>query len=475
MSQAQKPEAPHQEFFIPIHGYVRLSAKEVAVVNHPAFQRLRRTRQLGFAHLVFPGGIHTRFEHSLGTVHVAQRMVDHVNLNAARRVGTDKGRPTASIGEAHREIIRLAALLHDIGHLPFGHTLEDELGHLAPHDGASRLDSVSQRTFPGYLPSTVVAAATGDGERKGTTDEGQWSLRRLVDHLYGDTVNKLEIEEPAFDVVRAVISKPPKGELELKAWEEQRRSLSEKLNLELCHDMVGNTICADFLDYLYRDWHHLGKPLYEDTRIYQYMEARQKSPGQPGKLTDGTPRDLEFVINVGSAEKIRHDALTSILELLEGRYKLAETVLFHRTKLAVTGLLDRCLLEMADLYEQAGVGSERLSEELETLLLGASDDSLPDLLLRLTSGDGIAGVGDVLESSIAKDRAAAGEALADADDLLSAATPRSEASVVSPVQRRQRSIGTLINRLRDRSVYRMLYKLKHSDFPASHGMYKTGP
>ena len=475
MSQVPKAaNAPHQEFFIPIHGYVRLSPKEVAVVNHPAFQRLRRTRQLGFAHLVFPGGIHTRFEHSLGTVHVAQRMVDHVNLNDQRKGQTDTDRPEPLIGEAHQELIRLAALLHDIGHLPYGHTLEDELGHLAAHDGASRLDKVSTRPFRYY----VRPSAAADGSKAGTpatTERHCWTLRELVDHLYAATVSDLGIGEPAYDVVRAIISKPPKDKQECKASEDRRRTLGEKFNLELCRDMVGNTICADFLDYLYRDWHHLGKPLYEDTRIYQYMEARRKCSEDTRTFKDGTPRDLEFVINVGAGEKIRHDALTSILELLEGRYKLAETVLFHRTKLAVTGLLDRCLLELADLYVQAGVGSETLSSELERLLLDASDDSLPELLLRLTNGDGIAAVGVALQADIAESHDAAVEALGDTDDLLSAARSPREGRVESALEGRQRSIGTLVNSLRDRSIYRMLYKLKHSDFPASHGKEKTGP
>ena len=62
--------------------------------------------------------------------------------------------------------------------------------------------------------------------------------------------------------------------------------------------------------------------MYENKRPYQYMEARTAT-GPDGPI----PR---FVINVGPADRLRHDALTNILELLEGRYKLAETVLFHR-------------------------------------------------------------------------------------------------------------------------------------------------
>src|SRR5258708_13703835 len=145
-------------------------------------------------------------------------------------------------------------------------------------------------------------------------------------------------------------------------------------------DIVGNTSCADFLDYLHRDWYHIGKPMYYDRRLFQYMEVRK-----PLNLEE-SPREPCFVINVGGGERIRHDALTDILELLNARYKLAETVLFQRTKLALTGLLDRCLMEIGDLYKYAGLADTKLIEDAETLLLNSSDDGLPSILEQLADG-----------------------------------------------------------------------------------------
>lgn len=464
-------DGQHQELFLPIHGYVRFTSTEIEVINHPAFQRLRRTRQLGFAHIVFPGAVHTRFEHSLGTVHVAQRIIDHVNQNCERGHNPRDVRPIASITRAHKDLIRVAALLHDIGHLPYGHTLEDELGHLAPHDGLSRLEKISSRTYPGYAPSDWVSA-----QKPKLISDGQWSLENLIDVLYKDVVSLFDIDEPPFAVVRAIISKSPKNNSSHRAaWEEQREDLNRKFNLDLCRDIVGNTICADFLDYLHRDWYHLGKPLYEETRIYQYMEARQALDSTSVPFSDGSVSDLEFVINIGSGEKIRHDALTSILELLEGRYKLAETVLFHRTKLAVTGLLDRCLLEIANLYEQANIPTDRLETALEQLLLDASDDMLPELLQQLTTGRGLTDVRTSLKASIAAGKHEAGKSLGKTDDLLTSMPLQEETNIESILESRQQSIMSLIDRLKHRSVYRMLYKLKLSDFPASHGPETPGP
>ena len=103
---------PVAEISDPIHGYVYLSAVERDIVDTYVFQRLRRIRQLAGAHLTYPGAQHSRFEHSLGTMHLAGR---------AGNVLNDKG----YIDQDHIQKLRLAALLHDIGHGPFSHLFEE--------------------------------------------------------------------------------------------------------------------------------------------------------------------------------------------------------------------------------------------------------------------------------------------------------------------------------------------------------------
>jgi len=72
------------------------------------------------------------------------------------------------------------------------------------------------------------------------------------------------VEHDGFTVLSHIVCKPPKKEPEKAAWVKSSNSIAEHLPLQVCRDIVGNTICADFLDYLHRDWYHLGKPLYFD-------------------------------------------------------------------------------------------------------------------------------------------------------------------------------------------------------------------
>ena len=450
-SSVAVPPARMQELFLPVHGHVDLFAEEIAVIDHPSFQRLRRVRQLGFAHVVFPGGVHTRFEHSIGAVHVAQVMINHVNLNFDKSEHVGDWRKI-KIDDNVARLMRLGALLHDIGHLPFGHTLEDELSHLRSHDGPERLEKIAAMKFLQY----DLDRAVGPWKKP----EGGWSLRELINALYSRIAKGLGIDLDPFVVLCAIITKPPKQDGEAKSqWMHTAKLLENRIDLQVCRDIVGNTICADFLDYLFRDWHHLGKPLYEDKRLYQYMEARRRT-GQDGS-------ESRFVINVGPADRVRHDALTNILELLEGRYKLAETVLFHRTKLAITALLDRCLLEIRDLYKEVGISNEDFLDAAESLLLEGSDDSLPDVLLRLAAGGSTAGR-DKLSKRIEVDRATIAETVrVDHGDLLGATT-EDTVTAKTQVELQVHQIRVLVDRLRDRRVYTLAYKLRISDFTGAH-------
>ncbi|NLI74479.1 MAG: HD domain-containing protein [Euryarchaeota archaeon] len=95
-----------------VHGTVKVDGVFLKLLERPEVQRLHGIHQLGLAHLVFPGANHTRLEHSLGTYHVASKLCSNLDID-----------------EHDRMEVRAAAMLHDIGHTPFSHTLEEVLVH----------------------------------------------------------------------------------------------------------------------------------------------------------------------------------------------------------------------------------------------------------------------------------------------------------------------------------------------------------
>jgi uncharacterized protein len=100
-----------------VHGFIHFNDVESELIDSFPFQRLHYIRQLGVTYLVYPGGTHTRFEHSLGVMQVASLIFDKVTAST----------PLPSDSSYWRQMIRLAALCHDLGHLPFSHLAEKAL------------------------------------------------------------------------------------------------------------------------------------------------------------------------------------------------------------------------------------------------------------------------------------------------------------------------------------------------------------
>jgi uncharacterized protein len=112
------------EIRCPIHGFIKLNDWEREIIDQPAFQRLRRIRQLAWTDEVYPGAMHTRFEHSLGVMHVAGRLYDAIVERSADVLKRELTYDDRGLG-ADRILVRLTALLHDVGHAPFSHAAEE--------------------------------------------------------------------------------------------------------------------------------------------------------------------------------------------------------------------------------------------------------------------------------------------------------------------------------------------------------------
>ena len=114
----------------PIHGFIKLDSEERRLVDSRPFQRLRYIHQLAFTYLVYPGATQRRFEHSLGVMDVAARIYDVATdpENVYRDSVRDLVPPKGDFNWSYwRRVLRMAAITHDVGHLPFSHAAEKVL------------------------------------------------------------------------------------------------------------------------------------------------------------------------------------------------------------------------------------------------------------------------------------------------------------------------------------------------------------
>jgi len=133
----------------PVWNNIRVDQLTLALLDTDVFQRLRYVRQLGWTYLVYPGATHTRFEHALGTHHLSRRTL--ALLAEAEH--------SSAIGEREQAIVRSAALLHDVGHYPFSHALE-EIGALHHEDVARPL--ITEGKVASLLTAALGADAPGE-------------------------------------------------------------------------------------------------------------------------------------------------------------------------------------------------------------------------------------------------------------------------------------------------------------------------
>jgi HD superfamily phosphohydrolase len=118
---------PPNEIRDTIHGFVYRSELEESLIDSKVFQRLRGIKQLALANLVYPGALHTRFDHSIGVMHIGGRMAEQLKLHE------------------DIEIVRLACLLHDVGHGPFSHVSEEVLEKFSPNSSTGEREEIHEK------------------------------------------------------------------------------------------------------------------------------------------------------------------------------------------------------------------------------------------------------------------------------------------------------------------------------------------
>ena len=166
-----------------IHGDLPISSFELEILDYPQIQRLRRIKQLGFIYLIYPGANHSRFEHSIGTMYLGGRLAEHLNLD-----------------EDQQEIVRIAALLHDVGHGPFSHVSEGVLD--VPHEKLTahiiKNTSIKDKLSEKFNVKDIIDIINGDGPLgpivSGELDVDRMDYLRRDSHFTGVAYGVIDIE-----------------------------------------------------------------------------------------------------------------------------------------------------------------------------------------------------------------------------------------------------------------------------------------
>lgn len=231
---------PRHRLRCAVHGFIHFSDAERAVIDHRLFRRLRYIRQLALTEFVYPGASHTRFEHSLGVMEVAGLAFDRLAANSGGRMEA-AFREVEQLGDhpmaKARQVVRLAALLHDSGHASFSHAAEEAV--FAPgHDHEA-------------LSVKILREAQYLGE---LLNNGFWP--------------------GCGSLVALLIAKSPELPPQLK----------------LLQDLVSGEMDADRMDYLLRDAYHCGVD-YGRFDLRRLLECLAVEEGQAGQLEIALHRD----------------------------------------------------------------------------------------------------------------------------------------------------------------------------------------
>ena len=387
-----------------VHGDVRFDSLAIALLNTAPLQRLGRIYQLGYAHLVFRGGTHTRLSHVMGASHAASQLVDFLRQNYQEGelplgavepeeflpTGTKAG-TTDERWDVLRHLVRWAALLHDLGHVPLGHTLEDEFdGIYVKHDdfASKRIPHLWYEISPGGEQSEVRKVFDrGDllpesFDALGISGERAWQTVMLIClHKEG---SKNGLRQSFSELIAASDEKKVQFIKILKA---ALANTEGKTYLTYMADIVGNTICADYLDYLRRDAINVGLDVLRDNRV-------------PSRFF--VAKDAQNLFRMALALEDRHgkprlDTCTGVVELVRQRFRFAEIIYYHKTKVAASAMLSKVFAlignpeevgakpKLIEIDEVQDLTKDIMSGKVDPALL--RKECLPSALLDPTIGD----------------------------------------------------------------------------------------
>ena len=291
----------------PIHGTLLVSQREIKLIDHPAFQRLRNIKQLGFADLSFPGATHSRYSHSLGAMHIATRVFDRLFPPLP-----DAGIPDLPerVRFRFRQAVRLAMLFHDLGHAPLSHTTE--------------------MLMPAVGELGLGVFAGNDVTRRASHED--YTLKIVLDSSLGQLIEKLFGDDGihATDIAELIVG---------NTWQ----TASTRFRhggidyAPVLRQIVSSECDADRMDYLQRDSFYSGVN-------YGKFDA-------DWLIDNVTPVEDNGAVYMG----IRSRAIFSFEDFLLSRYHMFATVYLHYTPVIFEKMLARYFDDVREFHLPADI------------------------------------------------------------------------------------------------------------------------
>ncbi|NMA69591.1 MAG: HD domain-containing protein, partial [Desulfitobacterium sp.] len=282
------------QFRDPIHGMINLNEGELEIVNSAPFQRLRYIRQLGTSYLVYHGAEHTRFGHSIGVMHLVGKAMDILKKKQPEPMDDFEY-------ERLKQIVKIVALVHDIGHAPFSHVGEES----------------------GLFPELKDF----DGE---VTSGHEVYSRLIVSEFLKDIIEKNECFAKMNIKIVDVLS--------------FMKGTITNPKYFFAKELISGQIDMDRMDYLLRDSYYCGVK-YGEYDLHRLLDT----------LTICCPQEGIWQLGIES------DGVQAVEEFVFSRYWMFIQVYFHKTR----RILDYYLVEFLKESLRGGKYPEELSEYLE--------------------------------------------------------------------------------------------------------------
>lgn len=301
-----------------VHGFIYADPLEISIINSSFFQRLRDIKQLGLVEFVFPGASHNRFNHSLGVMHLAGKMADSIIENQQER----------GEKELDRKKIRLAALLHDIGHYPWSHTVEHVVRKHADSKNIPFWNSKETQSKP-QLTIEFAEESEENVIKEIQIPKDPHLLNCRIngegDYAHHEKMAGIVIYNSCiYDLLR-------KDGLTDDDIDDICKYISGQYSEGPEQSLIHSELDADRFDYLLRDSYHTGVSYgnFDVEQIIRYLDIQLDPNGD-----EKSPQESSHLV-------VNKKGQRAVEDYLIARYFLYSTVIYHKANISFNAIAER--------------------------------------------------------------------------------------------------------------------------------------